>query len=153
MWEVRGTWLTFFSAICGDRTRENGHKLEHRKFHTNMWKNFSMVRVTEYWNRLPREAEDSPSLEIFKTHLEAYLCSLLQWACFAEGLDSMITRGPFQTLQFCDSVILYVWGESVVSLVRCSTKIHHSVVLAYGVESLTVSLISGPLLFFIISIF
>jgi len=29
--------------------------LEHRKFHTNMRKNFFMVVVTEHWNRLPRE--------------------------------------------------------------------------------------------------
>jgi len=38
--------------------------------------------VTEHWNRLPREVVDSLSLKIFRTCLDAYLCSLLQGACF-----------------------------------------------------------------------
>jgi len=33
--------------------------------------------VAEHWNRLRREVVESPSLEIFKTHLDAILCSLL----------------------------------------------------------------------------
>ena len=32
-----------------------------------MQKNFFIVRVTEYWNRLPREVMESPFIEIFKT--------------------------------------------------------------------------------------
>ena len=39
--------------------------------------NFSTVRVMEHWNRLPWEVVESPSVEIFKTHLDVYLCSLL----------------------------------------------------------------------------
>ena len=66
-----------FSAVCGDRTKGNGHKLEHTKFCTNMQKNFFTVRVTEHWHRLPRRVVDSPSLEIFKTCLDTYLCNLL----------------------------------------------------------------------------
>ena len=65
-----------FLVVCSDRTRSNGLKLEHRKFCTNRWKNF-MVRVTKHWNRLPREVVECPSMEIFKTWLDACLCDVL----------------------------------------------------------------------------
>ena len=64
-------------VVANSRTRSNGHKLEHRKFRTNTKKNFFIVRVMEHWNRLPREVVESPSPEILKTCLEAYLHDLL----------------------------------------------------------------------------
>jgi len=60
-----------------DRTRGNGHKLKQRKFQLNTRNNNFTLRVTEPWPRLPREAVESPSLEIFKTCLDKVLCSLL----------------------------------------------------------------------------
>jgi len=55
----------------------NRHKLKHREFQLNTRKNSFTLRVTEHWNWLPREFVESPSLEIFKTRLDAVLCSLL----------------------------------------------------------------------------
>jgi len=49
----------------------------HRKFRLNRRKKFFILRVMEPWNRLPREAVESPSLEILKTLLDKVLCSLL----------------------------------------------------------------------------
>ena len=65
-----------FLVMCSSRT-SNGLKLEHRKFHTNMQKNFFMVRVMERWNRLPRKVVVSPSMGIFKTLLDTHLRYLL----------------------------------------------------------------------------
>jgi len=63
-------------VVPSNRTRGNGRKLKQSKFRLNMRKIFPL-RVTEHWNRLPREVVESPSLEIFKTRLDKALSSLL----------------------------------------------------------------------------
>lgn len=65
-----------FSVACSDWTRPNGLRLGHRKFHTDML-NIFPVRVMEQWNRLLREVVETPSMEMLKTCLAAYLCELL----------------------------------------------------------------------------
>jgi len=65
-----------FSVVPSDRTKDNGHKPKHRKFHLSMRKNFTL-RVMEHWQGLPRGVVNSPFLEVFQTHLNEVLCILL----------------------------------------------------------------------------
>jgi len=58
-----------YSVVPRERTRSNGHRLKHRRFPLNIRKHLFIVRVTEHWHRLPREAVESPALEIPKSHL------------------------------------------------------------------------------------
>jgi len=59
--------------------------MKQRKFRLNMRKNFTL-RVTEHWHRLPREVVESPSLEVFKTHLDKVLRSLLWVTLLCQGV-------------------------------------------------------------------
>ena len=85
-WEAAKWIWGLFPVVPSDRTRGSGHKLKQRKFQLNTRKNFFPLRVTEPWNRLPREVVESPSLEIFQTRLAAVLCSLLWVTLLWQGV-------------------------------------------------------------------
>ncbi|KFO71179.1 hypothetical protein N303_14758, partial [Cuculus canorus] len=55
----------------------SGYKLERGRFRLDIRKNFFTIRVVRHWNRLPREAVDAPSLEVFKARLDGALGSLI----------------------------------------------------------------------------
>ncbi|KFO72834.1 hypothetical protein N303_09930, partial [Cuculus canorus] len=55
----------------------NGYKLERGRFRLDIRRNFFTMRVVRHWDRLPREAVDAPSLEVFKVELDEALSSLI----------------------------------------------------------------------------
>jgi len=66
-------------------------------------KKFFTLRVVRHWHRLPREAVDAPSLEVFKARLGGALSSLVWWKvslAMAGGLelDDLQKSLPIQTV-------------------------------------------------------
>ncbi|KAK4829854.1 hypothetical protein QYF61_007125 [Mycteria americana] len=66
-----------FIRKCSERTRGNSFKLKEGRFRLDIRKKFFTVRVLIYWNRLPREVGDAPSLEVFKARLDGALSNLI----------------------------------------------------------------------------
>ncbi|KFQ95744.1 hypothetical protein Y956_15457, partial [Nipponia nippon] len=55
----------------------NGFQLKEGRFRLDIKKKFFPMRVVRHWNRLPREAVDAPSLEVFKARLDGALSNLI----------------------------------------------------------------------------
>jgi len=66
-----------FTRAWSDRTRGDGFELKVGRFRLDIRKKFFTTRVAKHWNRLPREAVASPSLEVFKARSDAALSNLV----------------------------------------------------------------------------
>ena len=65
-----------FIRDCSDRTRNNGLKHKEGKFRLDIRRKFFNVRVVRYWNGLPKEVVNAPSLAMFKARLNRALSNL-----------------------------------------------------------------------------
>jgi len=66
-----------FTRVGSDRTRGNGCKSKEGRFRLEIRKKFFTMRVVKHWNRLPREAVASRSLEVFNARLDGALSNLV----------------------------------------------------------------------------
>ena len=55
----------------------NVFKLKEGRFRLDIRKKLFTMRVLRPWHRLPREAVDAPSLEVFKAKLDGALSKLI----------------------------------------------------------------------------
>jgi len=65
--------VCLFSQVTGNMTRVNGLKLRPGRCRLVIRKNFFTEKVVKSWNRLPREAVESPPLEAFKKFVDMAL--------------------------------------------------------------------------------
>ncbi|RMC22480.1 hypothetical protein DUI87_00794 [Hirundo rustica rustica] len=88
----RGDLITLYNSLkggCGqlgvglflqaatDRTRGHCLRLHQGKYRLNIRKKFFTERVIKYWNSLPGEVLESPSLDVFKKGLNVALDAMI----------------------------------------------------------------------------
>jgi hypothetical protein len=53
-------------------TRTNSRKVIYNRANTNIRKNSFSIRITKYWNKVPENIVNAPSINSFKTRLDKH---------------------------------------------------------------------------------
>lgn len=93
------------SVVLTSSTKRNGQKLEHKRFPLNIRKLFCALRVTKQRGRLPRQAVEWGSLEIFQSHLDIVLGTALGGPAGAGVAPADLQRSHQQPQPLCDSAV------------------------------------------------
>jgi len=124
------------------RTRGSGFKLKEGRFRLDIGTKIFTVRVVRGWNRLPREAGNAPSLEVFKARLNGALGSLLQhqiWRSVALPVAGVLELDdhwvPFQPKPFYDSIVLIVLHRFLFTRCLVYLLFLDKILFAYSFES------------------
>ena len=87
----------------GNRMRCNGLKLHQGRFRLDIKKNFCSERVLRQWHRLLRVAVGSPSLEVFRNHVDVALRDMVS----GHGGVDLWSDWTILMIVLNDSVILF----------------------------------------------
>jgi len=68
---VNNPFDMFFEKSTNSHLRGHSWKLNKRRCHMDVRKYFFSVRVVDRWNKLPQEAIDSTSVDVFKSRLQS----------------------------------------------------------------------------------
>lgn len=69
--------VDLFHQAATDRTRGHSLNLRQGKYRVDIRKKFFTEVIIKYWNTLPGEVVESPSLDIFKQRLDVALVAMV----------------------------------------------------------------------------